>query len=399
MQNPFQQRTDAVKIWTANLIQLACTVFLVRFGQGLLTAASTNFFVDVLGLSGKQVLWLNGIREIPGLFLIFIAALLVRLPLSRRAALAVILMGTGYGLYAVTNSYLSLIVAVLIASFGFHNWGPLNSSLGLSLATKENSGRVLGSLGAVGSLAAIVGMGTLALLSTRLPLRAFIGIGGVLIVVGGIIVSRLPTNLGGVKKDQPRLLLKRRYWLYYVLTFFEGCRTQVFGSFGTLVLVQNYGLEAGQISLILLASAVVNLFVVPRFGHLIDCVGECKMLTVGYAGMALCFMVYAMVHNVWALAAAFIGIQLLVTLTMGLSTYVNRIALPGELTPTLTAGVSFNHISSVSISFIAGTLLSLWGYEVLSWVIVGLIMLSVPFAMALRVRTPVSAQSVSMAAK
>ncbi len=398
MQNPFQQRADAAKIWTANLIQLACTVFLVRFGQGLLAAASTNFFVDVLGLSGKQVLWLNGIREIPGLFLIFIAALLVRLPLSRRAALAVILMGTGYSLYAVANSYASLIAAVLIASFGFHNWGPLNSSLGLSLTTKENSGRVLGSLGAVGSLAAIVGMGTLALLSTRLPLRAFIGVGGMMMVVGGIIVSRLPTNLGGVKKDQPRLLLKRRYWLYYVLTFFEGCRTQVFGSFGTLVLVQNYGLEAGQISLILLASAVVNLFIVPRFGRLIDCVGECKTLTYGYLGMALCFAIYATAHNVWALAAAFIGIQLLVTLTMGLSTYVNRIALPGELTPTLTAGVSFNHISSVSISFVAGTLLSLWGYETLSWIIVGLIMLSVPFAMALKIKAP-TPQSVSVAAK
>ena len=62
-------------IWTRNLVTFAIASFLLRFGQGLLNGARINFFVDTLGLTSSQVLWLEGVRELPGLVLIFIAAL------------------------------------------------------------------------------------------------------------------------------------------------------------------------------------------------------------------------------------------------------------------------------------------------------------------------------------
>jgi hypothetical protein len=83
-----------------------------------------------------------------------------------------------------------------------------------------------------------------------------------------------------------------------------------------------------------------------------------------------------------------IGINLLVTLRMGLATYVRRIAPPEELAPTLAAGVSINHITSVSMSLLAGTLLGLVGYEVLCWGAAVVILLSVPFALAIKVDQP-----------
>ena len=159
---------------------------------------------------------------------------------------------------------------------------------------------------------------------------------------------------------------------------------QVFGAFNTLILVQEYNLNAGQISLILLASAVVNFLFAPRMGQLLDIVGERITLTVSYILLALCFIGYATVHNVWFLSLMLIGINLLVTLRIGLSTYVNRIAPPDEVTPTLTAGVSINHITSVSMSFVAGILLSIIGYEWLSFGAAMVIILSVPFAFALK---------------
>jgi len=39
-------------IWTRNLILFAVAHFMARFGQGLLSGARMNFFVDTLGLSG-----------------------------------------------------------------------------------------------------------------------------------------------------------------------------------------------------------------------------------------------------------------------------------------------------------------------------------------------------------
>ena len=49
------------------------------------------------------MLWLEGIREIPGLILIFIAALTMLFPLSYRATAALFIMGLGYALYAAAR--------------------------------------------------------------------------------------------------------------------------------------------------------------------------------------------------------------------------------------------------------------------------------------------------------
>jgi predicted MFS family arabinose efflux permease len=378
----------ASAMWSRYLVLLAVSVFFVQLGQGLLNGASTNFFVDTLGLSGKQVLWLAGIREIPGLALMFIAALIMHWPLSRRAAASILLMGVGYGLYATVHSYSALLVVAVVASLGFHNWLPLQSTLGLALTKKEYAGRVLGALSSVGSLALIIGMGATALLATTLPLRQFYVLGGIVIAIGGLLVSWIPKHVGESAKTQPRFILKRRYWLYYVLIFFEGSRRQVFTAFGTLILVQNYGLDVRAVSLLLLVSGIVNFVLAPRLGQLLDVVGERITLSVSYVALALCFVGYATVHNAWFLGAMLIGINLLVTLSIGLSTYVRRIAPPEELAPTLATGVSVNHITSVSMSLVAGTLLDLVGYEWLCWGAAAVIMLSVPFALAIKVDAP-----------
>ncbi len=378
----------AASMWNRYLITLACCVFLDRLGEGLIRGVSTNFYVDTLRLSGRQVLWLAGIREIPGLSLMFIAGAIAFLPLSRRATISLLLMSLGYALHATVYSYAALLAVAILASLGFHNWMPLESALGLALAEKSHSGRVLGSLYSVGSLASIVGMAITASLATALDLRSLYVIGGAVIALGGLLVSRIPASVGQRRSSEARLLLKRRYWLYYVLTFFEGSRTQVFHTFGTLVLVQEYGLSATQISLLLAISGLVNFLLVPRLGHLLDVVGERATLSGGYLALALCFVGYATVHNPWILGLMLIGINLLVTMSIGLSSYINRIAPRDELMPTLSAGVSINHISSVTVSLLAGTLLSLVGYERLSWAAAGAILLSVPFALAIRIDAP-----------
>jgi len=121
-------------IWTQNLIFLAVAYFMQRFGLALIDGARTNFFIETLGLGGGQVLWLEGIREIPGVALMFIAALTMRLPLSYRTAASVLLMGIGFGLYAFIDSYSALLVVAVIASLGMHMWMPLHSSLAMGLS-------------------------------------------------------------------------------------------------------------------------------------------------------------------------------------------------------------------------------------------------------------------------
>jgi len=374
-------------ILSRNLILLAAAIFLLSLGLGLQRGVNTNFIKE-LGLSGSQVLMLAGIREIPGLLLMFIAALLMHLPPTWRAVASVLVMGAGYALFTTVHSWTGLVVVTLMGSIGFHLWMPLNNSLALGLVSREQSGRVLGTLAAVAALASMAGIGSILLFSRWFSLRTFYGIAGTLIIVAAIVLSRLPKNISETEKAQPRLLFKRRYWLYYVLLLFEGSRAQVFAAFSTMVLVYNYGLSVLQISYLLLASGLVNFLFARRLGHLLDMVGERITLTGGYLALALCFVGYATVSNVWLLGTLVIFINLLMTLSMGLSTYVNRIAPREELTPTLSTGVSVNHITSVGMSFVAGALLPIVGYKVLSWGVVAIVLLSVPFALAIRNRLP-----------
>ncbi len=374
-------------LWSRSFFLLAAAIFLLSLGSGLQNGVNTNF-MEELGLSGSQVLLQAGIREIPGLFLMFVAALLIRLPLTWRAVISVFIMGIGYALFATVHSWTALVVVSITASLGLHLWIPLNSSLGLGLVSKKNSGRVMGTMAAIAALASMAGIGSILIFSRWFSLRAFCGIAGILIIAAAVVLTRLPKNIGETTKEQSRLLFRRRYWLYYVLLVFEGSRTQVFYAFNIMVLVYNYGLTAIQISYLLLASGLVNFLLAQRLGRLLDVFGERTTLTAGYIALALCFVGYATINNVWFLGVMVILINLLVTLSMGLSTYVNRISPSEELTPTLSTGVSVNHITSVGMSFVAGILLPIVGYKTLCWGVVAIILLSVPFSLAIRTGLP-----------
>lgn len=386
------------EIWTRNLILFAVAFFFVRFGEGLLGGARMNYFVDTLGLGSGQVLWLEGLRELPGLGLIFVAAFTMHLPLSRQGALSVLLMGVGYLLYAFVGSYTALIGAAIVASFGFHMWAPLHGAIGMSLSSKENAGRVMGSLAAVGALAAIFGMGGVSLVSwlfEEMSLTVYYLVGGVFIILSSILIFRLPTDIGVTETKPPRILIKRRYWLYYVLIFFAGARKLILGSFVTLVLVQDYDLKVWQISALTLVSSVVSFLLTPYLGTLIDRLGERVVTPAAYALLALSCVGYAMAQQAWILIALWMLIKLTLPLSMALSTYVYRTAPQEELAPTLTAGVTFDHISSVGMPFLAGALLPIINYEGVFLGTAVLILISIPFARALQVRTSPALQPAS----
>jgi MFS family permease len=381
---------------------MAATVFLQRFGEGLLWATRTNFFVETLGLSSAQVLWLEGIRELPGLGLIFIAALTMRLTLCRRAAASLLIMGVGFALYATIHSYMALLAVAIVASLGMHMWMPLRSTLAMCMSTKDKAGRVLGTLSSVGALASLAGMGGLSIVSRLLKSMSlslyYIG-GGAFIIVAAFLIVRIPTNVGATEAEPPRMLLKYRYWLYYVLTFLQGARKHVFDSFCMLVLVSSFGLRVWNVSSLLLVSSIMNMVAAPYIGRLIDRFGERRMVPLSYMLLVLCCIGFATVRTVWTLAFLLIAIKLLGMFGMGLSTYVRRISPQEELTPTLSAGISVNHITSVAMPLVAGALLPLIGYEGVFWGTAAIIMISVPFALALRVSSPYFSQMDSATAE
>ncbi len=353
-----------------------------------MSGARTNFLINTLNLDGKQVLLMEGIRELPGLALIFIAAFFMRLPLSYGASISVLIMGIGYFLFTFVHSYSALLAVMIVTSFGMHMSMPLNSSLSMSLVTKEKTGRMLGALASVGSLASIAGICVIMLVSKfmeNLTLRAYYVAGGIFIIIAGFLILRMPKDIGKTDIKPPRLLLKRDYWLYYVLILLQGSGQQVLDSFTMLFLVQKHGLKVWNISFLLLISSVIGMFSAPYIGRLIDRFGERRTVPPSYFFLALSCAGFALINNVIALQALMIVNRFMGMFSMGLSTYVRRTAKSSELTPTLSAGVSINHITSVTMPLIAGQLLPNLGFEILFIGTAAIILISIPFALSMRV--------------
>ncbi len=182
---------------------------------------------------------------------------------------------------------------MVAGSFGFHLWAPLNSAIGLALSNKQNAGYVLGALTSVGSLAGIAGMGAISLISGLLPSMplTYYVVGGIVIVVSSLLLYLLPKHLGTTEVEPSRILIKGRYWRYYVLIFFSGARKLVLGSF-ILMLVENFGLRVWHVSSPTLVGSVLTLALSPAMGRIIDRRGE-QVTTPPYAVLALCCFGYA----------------------------------------------------------------------------------------------------------
>jgi len=370
--------------WTRHLAVMAAAVFALNVAIGLSDSVRTNFFVDLLGMSSEQILWLEGLREIPGLALVFIAAAMMAMPPRIRATVALLTMAAGYALYLTVPNFAVLVPVEILASLGLHIWMPLLTLLGTALASRAHAGRVLGLLGGAAALGMITGMGLAALLSGvggGVPLRAYYAIGAVLIAAAGLLLTLLPRDTGVTVERPQRILVRRRYWLYYLLTFMQGARKQVMASFGALVLVAYFDWQVWQISTLLLVSAVVNTVASPAAGWMLDRYGERAMLTASYIITALCCVGFAVVRDIWALMVLFVLIRALIVFNIGVDSWLSRISPREELAPTLAAGLSFNHISSLAMPLLNGLLLPLIQYEGVYLLTAGLTLATVPFAL------------------
>ena len=145
------------------------------------------------------------------------------------------------------------------------------------------------------------------------------------------------------------LVLRRRYWLYYLLTFMSGARRQIFVVFAGFLMVEKFGYQASTITLLFMANCVINIFLAPRIGKLIGRWGERRALTIEYIGLIGVFTAYAFVDTAWLAAIIYIVDHMFFAMAIAINTYFQKIADPADIASS--AGVSFtiSHIAAVVI--------------------------------------------------
>ena len=341
---------------------LLLTVFLADFGLGIQTATYPNFMVQQLDIHPEQLGIMESIRESPGFILVAIAALTMRIAEPVLGGLALLVESAGMGSVSLVRSVNGLILVSFIWSLGMHTWMPLNQSIALATADDRTRGKRLGQLRSASALAQLTGMGVVALVATHVGLRAVFLVAGASIFLGALNVFRIPRNLRKVEK--PRLVFKRRYSTYYLLTFLEGCRKQVFITFAVFALVRVYSASVEEIAGLMIGINLTNLVLAPTIGHWIDRWGERKVLTVNYVCLVFVFLGYALVTYLPALFALYAADGIIFTLSLAVTTYLDRIAEPQDVMPTLSMGVTANHFAAILVPVTGGLLWATYGYQV-----------------------------------
>jgi len=342
--------------------------FLFYFGFAVYSGVFQNFLRDDLNASPLQLGQIESLREIPGLLAAIMAGTLVALAESRVAGLGLLITAFGIGVTGLVTEYAHKVVlhdphasfimtryVILIAvtvfwSIGFHLWAAVSPAITLALAKGLEGGRHLGRINAVGATANLGGLGLAFLLSRFLPhigYKPYYFIAGGSILVSAVLCSMLSTHAAG--GERARIVLRREYSLYYLLSFLEGCRRQIFSIFASFALILVYHVDLGPMLALQFVNAILITFTAPLIGRMVDSRGERGPLTFYSIGLIVVFLGYATFQNKMALAALFLIDNVLFSFGVGFTTYLHRIVRPKELTPCLSMGVTMNHIAAVTV--------------------------------------------------
>jgi predicted MFS family arabinose efflux permease len=360
-----------------NFILLAVGIAGLSFTFGIHFTIFNNFAVERIGLEPQQLGVLEAIRETPGFLTAFMmAGLMIGIAEPLLAGAMLLLFGIGFIASGQVGSVIPLVTWSLVWSVGFHLWDPLANSMLLSLAQEREIGRYLGRMRSVGAIAMIGGIALIYLIIrfTKWSYGAMYGMAGGIVALAALAIFGISREVG--YPTTVRLLVKRRYTIYYALTFLDGYRRQIFNTFAIFAMVRIYHVPVQRIAILMLVNNVIAFYLGPKVGRLIDRVGEYKTLTVNYLGVGCIFLGYALVHRIEVLFCLYIIDNLLYLSSMALGVYIRRIADPTDMRPTLAMGMTMNHVAAIIMPLVGGFLWKALGYETVFFLGAGIVVVA-----------------------
>ena len=321
-------------------------------------ALLNNFAIERAAFTGAEMGILQSLREVPG-FLAFLVVFLLFLCREQTIAyVSLLLLGVGTLVTGWFPSVVGLYVTTVVMSLGYHYFETVHSSLCLQWIDKDKAPELLGRVIAVGAFSSIVVYGfiwiTFELLGIDFSFVYFLG--GCATVVIGLVCWLLFQQFPVKVRQNRQMVLRRRYWLYYALTFLSGARRQIFIVFAGFLMVEKFGFDVAMISILFLVNAVLNMLFAARLGRLIGNIGERRILIFEYVGLTIVFTAYAFVSNAAIAAGLYIIDHFFFALAIAIRTYFQKIADPADIAATAGVGFTINHIAAVVLPAVLGFL-------------------------------------------
>ncbi|MDH3544278.1 MAG: MFS transporter [Desulfuromonadales bacterium] len=315
-----------------------------------------NFAVEIAGLDGFQVGVIGSVREIPGFLALLAVFVMLVIREHRLSALSVIFLGIGTALTGFFPSFIGLIITTLIMSFGFHYYETTNQSLTLQYFDNATSPLIFGRLRSLAAATSILVGLLLFLMGLAFSYKVMFLLVGSLVAVAGIWgLLQDPTHRNLVPQHR-KMILRRRYSLYYFLTFMAGARRQIFMAFSVYLLVKVFECTVTEITLLFVANNAVNFFLSPLIGRAIVRFGERRVLSIEYGGLIAIFLVYAFIDIKGVIVVMYILDHILFNFSIAIRTYFQKVADPQDIAPSMAVGFTINHIAAVVMPVIGGAL-------------------------------------------
>jgi len=345
-----------------------------------------NFAIERVAFTGKEIGILQSLREVPGFLAFTIVFVLLLIREQKVAYISLFLLGLGVFLTGFFPSYIGLYITTVLMSIGFHYLETVQNSVSLQWLTKEEVPGFLGKVISVRAAASIVVFVVVWLLFSQwhvdfIWLYAFSG--GITVVLA-IMAWQYFDDFPEKVRQNKNLVVRKRYWLFYALQFMGGARRQIFVVFAGFLMVEKFGFSVGEISVLFLLNATLNMLVAPLLGKWIGKVGERRALILEYIGLIAIFIGYAWVEQAAIAVVLYVLDHMFFAMAIAQKTYFQKISDPADIAST--AGVSFtiNHVVAVIMPVLFGVL---WLTSP-SWVfIAGALFAGISLLLALQVPT------------
>ena len=218
------------------------------------SALLNNFVIEVAAFDGSDIGWLHTVREIPGFFAVGVIALIIFMHEQVLGLVSLLLLGVATALTAQFPTLGGILTITMLSSIGFHYYETVNQSLQLQWLDKLRAPQMLGWLLAAGSGATLV-----AYVLIVLTWQAFdLSYNTVYMISGGFTAGvAVFCLLAYPRFEAPnpqikKMVLRRRYWLYYALQFMAGARRQIFVVFAGFMMVEKFGFEVHEVTALFL---------------------------------------------------------------------------------------------------------------------------------------------------
>ncbi|MBT3310596.1 MAG: MFS transporter [Desulfobacterales bacterium] len=315
-----------------------------------------NFVVNEIGLNGSHVGILQSVREIPGFLALLVVYVLLIIKEHRLSALSVLILGAGVAATGFLPSFYGILVTTLIMSFGFHYFETTNQSLTLQYFDNKTSPLVFGKLRSFASASNICAGIIIFVLAPILNyLQLYLLFGGLIVVASLWALSQDPCDKNLIPQRK-KMILKKRYWLFYFLTFMAGARRQIFVAFAVFLLVKKFHFSVQEIAALFIVNNVINFFLSPFIGKCIVIFGERKVLSLEYFSLIIIFLSYAFVESKIIVAFLYIADHIFFNFAIAIRTFFQKIADPKDIAPSMAVGFTINHIAAVFLPAIGGFL-------------------------------------------